>query len=92
MRPVERFWNDVFEEGHDVIFGLFDGLSCGLSAVGDAGYGAEESEGDQGAHEGEDLGEADVDGSMAGFGVGLVVVRGWEGHNWVYTVDISLYL
>ena len=75
-----------------MFFGSLDGLSCGLSAVGDAGYGAEESEGDQGAHEGEDLGEADVDGSMAGSGVGLVVVRGWEGHNWVYTVDISLYL
>lgn len=68
------------EEGHDVFFGLFDGLSRGLSAIGDAGEGAEESEGDQGAHEGEDLGEADVDGSMAGFGVELVVVGGWEGH------------
>lgn len=28
----------------------------------------------------EDLGEADVDGSMAGFSVGLVVVGGGEGH------------
>lgn len=92
MRPVERFRDDIFEEGHDIIFGLFDGLSCGLSAVGDVGEGAEESEGDQSAHKGEDLGEADVDGSMAGFGVGLVVVRGSEGHNWVYTVGMSLYL
>lgn len=63
-----------------MFFGSLDGLSRGLSAVGDAGEGAEESEGDQGAHEREDLGEADVDGSMAGLGVGLVVVGGWEGH------------
>lgn len=65
-----------------MFFGSLDGLSRGLSAVGDAGEDAEESEGDQGTYEREDLGEADVDGSMAGFSVGLVVVGGWEGHGW----------